>query len=587
MDFLVNFLELAETFAIMEKTTSRLELTDHLALILKKTPTDILDKIVYLIQGKLGPAYQSSELGIAEKLIIKSLSIVSGHSLNEIKKKYSEIGDLGEVAYNILTNKIQTTLISGLLTIENVFNTLLKITKVSGVGSLGNKLRFIVSLLNNSSNLEAKFIVKLILGNLRLGIADFTLLDAIALTFTGDKKNRQILERAYNVSSDLGKIVLILSKGSIEDIMSISISPFIPIRPMLAERVSNPSEALEKINGDALAEFKIDGERIQIHKKGRRTELFTRSLENVTSNFPDLIKAFDNIETKDLIAEGEVVAINPDNNKYLPFQSLMRRRRKYNIQEITAAYPVILNLFDLLYYNGSDKTHVPLLERRKLLSNIFGRQQKSDKIKLIDQIKVSRIEEMENYTEKALKNGCEGIMIKNPNSQYRAGAREWAWMKLKKEYSGEVTDSVDLVVVGALHGKGRRVGKYGALLLASYDAERDVFCTICKVGTGFTDDVLLTITDKLNKHIIKHKHPRVESGNTKMDSWFEPKIVLEIISPEITLSPVYTTAINKIKREYGLALRFPKFTGKIRDDKSAEDATTVKEIFEIYKSQLK
>jgi DNA ligase 1 len=583
----VNFLELAETFAIMEKTTSRLELTDHLALILKKTPTDILDKIVYLIQGKLGPAYQSSELGIAEKLIIKSLSIVSGHSLNEIKKKYSEIGDLGEVAYNILTNKIQTTLISGLLTIENVFNTLLKITKVSGVGSLDNKLRFIVSLLNNSSNLEAKFIVKLILGNLRLGIADFTLLDAIALTFTGDKKNRQILERAYNVSSDLGKIVLILSKGSIEDIRSISIAPFIPIRPMLAERVSNPSEALEKINGDALAEFKIDGERIQIHKKGRRTELFTRSLENVTSNFPDLIKAFDNIETKDLIAEGEVVAINPDNNKYLPFQSLMRRRRKYNIQEITAAYPVILNLFDLLYYNGSDKTHVPLLERRKLLSNIFGRQQKSDKIKLIDQIKVSRIEEMENYTEKALKNGCEGIMIKNPNSQYRAGAREWAWMKLKKEYSGEVTDSVDLVVVGALHGKGRRVGKYGALLLASYDAERDIFCTICKVGTGFTDDVLLTITDKLNKHIIKHKHPRVESGNTKMDSWFEPKIVLEIISPEITLSPVYTTAINKIKREYGLALRFPKFTGKIRDDKSAEDATTVKEIFEIYKSQLK
>jgi DNA ligase 1 len=583
----VNFLELAETFAIMEKTTSRLELTDHLVLILKKTPTDILDKIVYLIQGKLGPAYQSSELGIAEKLIIKSLSVVSGHSLNEIKKKYSEIGDLGEVAYNILTNKIQTTLISGLLTIENVFNTLLKITKVSGIGSLDNKLRFIVSLLNNSSNLEAKFIVKLILGNLRLGIADFTLLDAIALTFTGDKKNRQILERAYNVSSDLGKIVLILSKGSIEDIRSISISLFIPIRPMLAERVSNPSEALEKINGDALAEFKIDGERIQIHKKGRRTELFTRSLENVTSNFPDLIKAFDNIETKDLIAEGEVVAINPDNNKYLPFQSLMRRRRKYNIQEITAAYPVNLNLFDLLYYNGSDKTHVPLLERRKLLANIFGRQQKIDKIKLIDQIKVSRIEEMENYTEKALKNGCEGIMIKNPNSQYRAGAREWAWMKLKKEYSGEVTDSVDLVVVGALHGKGRRVGKYGALLLASYDAERDVFCTICKVGTGFTDDVLLTITDKLNKHIIKHKHPRVESGNTKMDSWFEPKIVLEIISPEITLSPVYTTAINKIKREYGLALRFPKFTGKIRDDKSAEDATTVKEIFEIYKNQLK
>ena len=583
----MNFLELAETFAIMEKTTSRLELTDHLVSILKKTPIDIIDKIVYLIQGKLGPDYESSELGIADKLIIKSLSLVSGRSLTEIQNRYSDIGDLGEVAYNILSNKIQTTLIHQLLTIENVFETLLKIANVSGTGSLDVKLRYIVSLLNNSSNLEAKFIVKLILGNLRLGIANFSLLDAIALTFTGDKKNRRILERAYNVSSDLGKIALILSKGSIEDIQSISISLFIPIRPMLAERVSNPSEALEKINGDALAEFKIDGERIQIHKKEKKIQLFTRSLENVTSNFPDILTAFDKIETKDLIVEGEVVAINPANNKYLPFQTLMRRRRKYNIQEITAAYPVMLNLFDLLYYNGMDKTHIPLLERRKLLEKIFGACKISDKIKLIDQIKVSRIDEIENYTEMALRNGCEGIMIKNPSSQYRAGAREWAWMKLKKEYSGEVTDSVDLVVVGALHGKGRRVGKYGALLLASYDTEKDVFCTICKVGTGFTDNVLLDITDKLNKHIIKHKHPRVESGNTKMDTWFEPKIVLEIISSEITLSPVYTTAINKMKPGYGLALRFPKFTGKIREDKSAEDATTAKEIFEIYKGQLK
>ena len=583
----MNFLELAETFAIMEKTTSRLELTDHLVSILKKTPTDIIDKLVYLIQGKLGPDYESSDLGIADKLIIKSLSLVSGHSPAYIQNKYSDIGDLGEVAYNILTNKIQTTLIHQLLTIEYLFETLLKIANTSGTGSLDVKLRFIVSLLNNSSNLEAKFIVKLILGNLRLGIANFTLLDAISLTFTGEKKNRRILERAYNVSSDLGKIALILSKGSIEDIQSISISLFIPIRPMLAERVSNPSEALEKINGDALAEFKIDGERIQIHKKGKKIELFTRSLENVTSNFPDILSALDEIETKDLIAEGEVVAIDPATKKYLPFQALMRRRRKYNIQQITLDYPVILNLFDLLYYNGLDKTHVPLSERRRLLEEIFSTQKTGDKIILIDQIKVSRIDEIENYTEKALKNGCEGIMVKNPNSQYRAGAREWAWMKLKKEYSGEVTDSVDLVIVGALHGKGRRVGKYGALLLATYDAERDVFCTICKVGTGFTDNVLIDITDKLNMHVIKHKHSRVESGNTKMDTWFEPKIVLEILSPEITLSPVYTTAINRIKSGYGLALRFPKFTGKIREDKSAEDATTVKDIFEIYRSQLK
>lgn len=581
------FLELAETFEKMEKTSSRLELTDHLVSILKKTPPNIIDKIVYLIQGKMGPDYESGELGIAEKLIIKSLSLASGHTVSEIQSKYHDAGDLGEVGYRILKDKMQTTLFHERLTVERVFETLLKITKATGPGSLDIKLRYIVSLLNNATNLECKFLLKLIIGNLRLGIADFTLLDAIALTFTGDKKFRKTLEKAYNVSSDLGKIAILLSKGSIEDIVSMSISLFVPIRPMLAERVSSSEEVLKKINGEAFAEYKIDGERIQIHKEGKKVELFTRSLENVTPNFSDIASEFNKIKAKDMIVEGEVVAINPTNQKYLPFQNLMHRRRKYNIDETINAYPVVLNLFDILFYNGIDKTHLPLIQRRKLLGSIFETSLTSNKIKLIDQIKVTTINEVENYMKSALESGCEGLMIKNPQSQYRAGAREWAWIKLKKEYSGEVIDSVDLVILGALHGKGRRVAKYGALLLGTYDPENDIFSTICKVGTGFTDDSLGKITEMLNLHIIKHRHSRVNYGEIKMDVWFEPHIVIEIISPEITLSPVYTTAINMIKSGYGLALRFPKFTGKIREDKNAEDATTIKEILKIYQDQLK
>jgi DNA ligase-1 len=582
----VYFSELAQTFEKMEKTTSRLELTSYLVNMLKRTPIEIIDKIIYLIQGKLGPDYQSKELGVAEKVVIKSLALASGYSVKDVQIKYNKIGDIGNVAYEILNNKLQTTLFYEKLTIERVYETLIKISKSTGSGSIDLKLKYINSLLNNSTNLESKFILKLILGNLRLGIADFTILDAIAISFTGDKKNRKILERAYNVSSDLGKIAILLSNGSLNEVERIPISLFIPIRPMLAERISNAEEALKKMGGKpCYAEYKIDGERIQIHKNGKKIELFTRNLENVTNNFSDIVNEFEKIDTKDLIVEGEIVSIDLKTGKYLPFQSLMHRRRKYKIDDAIKNYPVILNFFDILFYDDHDKTELPFSKRRKILEEIF--RVKNDKIKLINQTIVTEIKEIDQFMLKAIENGCEGLMIKNPESPYRAGAREWAWIKLKKEYSNEFLDTLDLVIVGAAYGKGRRVGNYGAFLLATYDQNEDIFFTICKVGTGFTDETLEEITKSLKRHVIKNKHPRVNLGEIKMDVWFEPKIVIEIFSPEITLSPIYTTYINKIKNGYGLALRFPKFTGKIREDKNAEDATTITEIENIYKKQLK
>jgi DNA ligase-1 len=580
------FSELAEMFEKMEKTTSRLELTNHLVYTLKRTTSEIIDKTVYLIQGKLGPDYQSKQLGVAEKVAIKSLALASGYSINDVQAKYNKIGDIGDVAYEILKSKLQTTLFYEKLTIEGLYNTLLKISELTGSGSIELKLKYINSLLNNSTNLESKFIIKLILGNLRLGIADFTVLDAIAIAFTGDKKNRKILERAYNVSSDLGKIARILFNGSIDEVQSIPISIFVPVRPMLAERSPDAEEALKKMSGKmCYAEYKIDGERIQIHKQNERIELYTRNLENVTNNFADIVNEFEKIDTKDFIAEGEIVSIDSMTGRFLPFQSLMHRRRKYNIEDAIKDYPVRLNFFDILYYDNQDKTNSPFSARRKTLEEIFSF--KNEKIKLISQKTVAKVEEIDNFMTKAIEDGCEGLMIKNPDSTYRAGAREWAWIKLKREYSNKPLDTIDLVIVGAIYGKGRRVGKYGALLLASYEPNEDIFYTICKVGTGFTDELLDEISKKLKHHIIANKNPRVNSGEIKMDVWFEPKIVIEIFSPEITLSPVYTTHIDKIKKGYGLALRFPKFTGKIREDKNAEDSTTIKEIENIYKKQLK
>jgi DNA ligase-1 len=580
------FIELAQTFEKMEKTRSRIELTNYLVELFAATPAEIIDKVVYLIQGKLGPDQESSELGIADKIVIKVLS-QSGHiPINKIITEYNSIGDLGEVAFKFLTERTQATLFYEPLTVGKVFSTLLKISRTSGIGSLDVKIRLVNSLLSNSSKLESKFLVKLILGNLRLGIANFTLLDALTLAFTEDKKNRRILEQAFNVSSDLGKIATALANGSLSEVQSISISLFTPVRPMLAERAVDSLEALKKLEGSGLAEYKIDGERIQIHKQHGKIELFTRSLENVSLNFPDMINIIRLLPSKEMIVEGEIVAINSDSLKYLPFQNLMRRRRKYKIQEAVEAFPVMLNLFDLLFINGKDTTNLPFLERRRLL-NLSLKGNRNNRIKLIEQTRVSSTKDIDAFMTKALENGCEGLMLKNPQSTYRAGARGWAWIKLKKEYSGNVIDSMDLVVLGALHGKGRRVGKYGALLLGTYDKTNDTFYTIGKVGTGFTDEILSALSDRLSKLVIQEKSSRVEPGSLTMDVWFEPKVVLEIISPEITLSPVYTAARNGVRTGNGLALRFPKFSGKIREDKLPEDATTVDEVLELYQNQFK
>ncbi|MFL6382908.1 MAG: ATP-dependent DNA ligase [Nitrososphaeraceae archaeon] len=595
------FSNLVDTFEKMEQTTSRLMLTDYLVCLLKKTPSSTIDKVVYLIQGKLHPDYEGIELGLAEKMVLRALSqSIVGLDIGSLSKIYRETGDLGDTASKIIqakeNNKNQGTTLflseKKMMTVDHVYLTLDKIARTTGPGSQELKIRLVSSLLNVSTAREARFIIKLIMGKLRLGIADYTVMDALAIAFTGNKSNRSLLENAYNVSSDLGNVAKTLAANGIESVKLLQITLYKPIRPMLAERVVTAEEALERMNEIAAAEYKLDGERIQIHKGKERVELFSRRLEKITHHFPDIAEAITKSLklTKEAILEGEVVAIDLQTSEFLPFQELMHRRRKHGIQEAIEEYPVILNIFDVLFVNGNAKTSLIYSQRRDLIEKMIVRRQCSkdnndNKIRIVPQTIVKNTDQIDKFMASAIESGCEGLMLKHLNSVYRAGAREYAWIKLKREYQSELADTLDLVIVGALYGRGRRVGKYGALLLAAYDSASDIFRSTCKVGTGFTDKDLEGFYVNLEKHKIEHKHPRVDT-RMQMDVWFEPKIVIEVIASAVTLSPSHTAAIDSIRPSYGLALRFPKFTGKIRDDKNPEDATDVRELVSMYKHQM-
>jgi len=579
----LDFSTIVKILGQMEQTTSRLELTNYLVTLFKNTPSDLVDKIIYLIQGKIRPDYEGIEMGIAEKMIIRIISQISNISNDEVYRKYREKGDLGSVAEAILRNKIQTTLFNEKVTIERISLVFDKISKTTGKGSQETKIKLFASLFNDSSPEECKYIIRFALGTLRLGIADSTIMDALALAYTSDKKNRKILENAYNVSSDLGRVSKILAKQGLKAVSAIKIELFIPIRPMLAERVQTSKEALEKVSGKAAVEFKLDGERVQIHRGDKKVQIFSRSLENITHYYPDVAEASRTITLRNFIIEAEVVAINKYTEEFLPFQELMHRRRKYDIDKNVENYPVSVNVFDILYASGRDKTNLPYIERRALLKDTITNSV-DRRLTLIQQRIVSSVDQLEKFMAKSIEYGCEGLVVKQTNSPYRAGARGFAWIKIKREYRSELVDTLDLVIIGGSYGRGRRVGRYGALLLAVYDKNENVFKSVCKVGSGFTDEVLEELFTDLGKYMIPKKHPRVYS-KLEMNTWFIPTIVIEIIASEITLSPEYDAGMDSIRKGFGLSLRFPKFTKKIRRDKNPQDITDESELIEMYRKQ--
>jgi len=577
------FREVVDYYEQLEATTKRLEMTDILSNLLSRTPPAVIDKVVYMTLGEIYPAYVGLELGVAEKLAARAIRQVSGAGEKELNEMLSRHGDLGTVAELLLRTKEQTTLFVEELTVEEVYSSLEKIAKASGPGAVDVKLAVLSKLLAMATPLEAKHIIRIVTGKMRLGVADMTVLDALAKAFGGD---REVYERAYNLSSDIGLVAKTAAKEGPEGVAKFRVTVGIPVRCMLAERLSSATEILEKMNGVGFTEHKYDGERMQIHKAGERVWIFSRRQENITAQYPDVLEAVKKfVKARDVILECEAVPLDPDTGETLPFQELMHRKRKKEIEKAVEEYPVALYFFDILYVDGEDMTTRPFLERRKMLERVVV---EDERVKLSTGVLTQNPEEIERVFAEAVEAGCEGVIVKSvgEDSVYRAGARGWQWIKFKRDYRSEMIDTVDLVVVGAFHGRGRRRGKFGALLTAVYNEERDVFQTVCKVGSGFKDEDLERFTEMLNQLKIPHKHARVESLMTP-DVWVEPRVVLEIIGAEVTLSPVHTCAWNVLKEGYGLGIRFPRYTGRIRTDKKPEDATTDKEIAEMYRRQLK
>ena len=582
----MEFSIIAEIFERMEGTTKRIELTNLLVELLKKTPKEIIQNVVYLLQGIIRPNFEGVELGIAEKLAIRAISKSAGFPIKKIEDDYRECGDLGLTASNILKIKTQTTFTAEKITVERVYETLFKIAKLEGKGSQDLKMKYISSLLNDATPLEGKFVLKILLGTLRLGVAENTVMDALAIAFTGKKENRELVENAYNVSSDLGKVSLVLATDGIDEIKKFKISLFSPIRPMLADRVQSEKDVIEKMKHEPFAaEYKLDGERVQIHKKGHEVKLFSRSLEEITQYYPDIVDNIGkSIKTDNGVFEAEIVPINENTGDFLPFQELMHRRRKHKLDEAISQYPITVNFFDVLYYDGKgDCSNLRYTERRNILKKIVKDEGFA---KLVEQSIIKNEDQIEGFFENSINSGCEGLMLKTLDAPYRAGTRGSNWLKLKREYRNDLGDSLDLVVIGAYFGRGRRTGLYGTLLLGTYNPEEDNFPSICKVGTGFTDESLDQLFQILSNKVTLKKNSRIVS-EMEPDVWLEPELVLEIVASEITLSPIHKTGLGLIRKDTGFALRFPKFTGKIRYEKAIEDASTDEEVLTLYKGQSK
>ncbi len=462
-------------------------------------------------------------------------------------------------------------------------DTLYEIAATQGAGSQGRKLDLLAGLLARATPLEARYLLRLVTKGLRLGIGTPTILDALAQVYTGSRAARPVLERAYNICCDLGRVAAALADGGgLEAAERIRVRPGNPVRAMLAQRLSDAAEILAKLGGRCSAEYKYDGVRVQAHRTADGAiELYTRRLERVSTQFPDVVATLAaGLGPREAIVEGEVVAYDAATGELHPFQEVMFRRRKHGIDQAVLDVPVGLFCFELLYAAGQDLTRLPYPQRRAALRAAIT---VSNRLRLTTATEVEDPAALDATFEQAVTDGCEGLVCKSvgPDSIYQAGARGWNWIKLKRDYRTELSDTVDLVVVGAFAGRGRRAGVYGALLLAAYDSAAEEFRTVSKCGTGFSDADLAALPGRLAPLAAPHRPARVDA-RAEPDFWFEPGLVLEILSAELTLSPNYTAAWGQIKPDAGLAMRFPRFTGRWRDDKAPEDATTTDELVQLF-----
>ncbi len=577
----MKFAELATYFEKIEAVSSRLTITSLLAELFQKLTPLELEKTVYLLQGRVVPAFQAIEFGMAEKTVIKAIVSALNMEKTYFDRKAREMGDLGKTVE--FFKKQFLSFEAKDLTILETYDALYKAATAHGDKSQEFKINILSLLIRQLDPLSARYLVRIPQTLMRLGFSDMTVLDAYSWMLTGDKSLRPAIEAAYHVRPDLGYIGRILKEKGIEEMKNIQPHIFTPIIMMRAERLSSGEEIIKQI-GTCAVEPKYDGFRLQIHydKKSGVVKLYSRSLEEVSLMYPDVIEGIKKqIMADEVILEGEAIGFDPKTGSFLPFQDTVQRKRKYDIAEKALEIPLKLFCFELLYADGVNFIHSPFITRRKRLEEIIRTTKdiSKDTVLIAPHEMISEGVKIELNFEDAIAGGLEGIIAKKLDGIYQPGARGWNWIKFKRSYSSKIEDTIDCVVMGYDAGKGKRTDfGIGAFLVGVYDKNKEKYLTIAKIGTGLTDVEWKEIYEKSQKLKVKDKPSvyDVEKG-MECDIWLEPMIVVEIKADEITRSPIHTAH---------LALRFPRLQ-RFRDDKKAEDATALSEMESMFKVQGK
>lgn len=584
----MKFKDLSIYLEKLENTASRNSMIEILAELFKKADAKEIDKMVYLLQGRVAPLYEPLEFGMAEKQMLKAIAFAYGVSDKEVNADYKRIGDLGALAEKFAKNK------SSDVTVTNVFDELKKVAETGGAGSVEKKMNIVSDLLKSLDPLSARFVSRIPVAKMRLGFSDMTVLDALSWMIDGTKAARKEIEPVFNIRPDLGYIAKTVKEKGVRGLASATPVPFTPVLMAKAERLSSGDEIIKKI-GKAAIEPKFDGFRLQAHVSGLKIKLITRNLEEVTFMYPDVVEGIRNqIKAKEAIFEGEAIAYNPETGEFLPFQLTTQRKRKYGIEEMAKKIPLKLMAFELLFVDGKNMIDKPYVERRKALASII---KPGNTVILSDEKELDNAKEIENYFEDAISRGLEGILAKKLDGTYQAGARSWNWIKFKRSYSAKLEDTVDCLVMGYNFGRGKRTAfGIGGFLIGVYDAKNDEYVTIAKIGTGLTDEEWKTLAKKGKELKAKVKPPLYNVDKLlEPDVWMEPEVVVEIKADEITRSPIHTAGrIMKASKSGsafdvdvpGYALRFPRLE-KFRNDRKPEDITNLAEIEEMFTAQRK
>ncbi|MFC1790414.1 ATP-dependent DNA ligase [Patescibacteria group bacterium] len=601
----MKFKRFAFYLSQLEKTDSRNEKTQILATLLKEADLEEVDQVCYLALGRLGPAYEALEFNLAGKLVIKILARAYGQPVEQIESKYKREGDLGNVAYFYDRQEANVP-----LSIMEVYQALLKVANDFGQGSVERKVAGMASLLDRLDRESVRFVIRIPIGRLRLGFLDATILDALSLFMVGDKSARKEIEQAYNVLADIGKIVYFVKKSGLEGLRAVRAKAGVPIRTAQAERLPTAEKVLEKMEGEAVIEPKMDGFRTQIHLDKKQivansseanlfpsedsetflVRAFSRNLENITKMFPDIVRAVRQLKgVSSAIFDCESIAYDPKTGRFLDFQKTIQRKRKYGIKEKVKEVPLRVFVFDLLFLNGRSLLTTPFAKRRQLLEEIF-KDQEEEMLVLTEQRKITKPSQLRKHFNRYLSQGLEGAMIKKLDSHYQAGARNFNWVKFKKTTEGELVDTIDCVVMGYYKGKGKRADfGLGAFLVGVLEETSGKIVTLARVGTGLSDQQWQEMFGRCQREET-NKRPALYQvhKNLRPDMWTRPKIVVEVMADEITRSPVHTCAQGADSLvsdpEVGLALRFPRLV-RFRDKKNPSQITTVEEVLRFYGMQ--